>query len=372
MNIEIVVAMGIFILVFSYVLVYSLQKFSTTFIQAPKLREVLEEIKGNFFSFYSRNALLGKIYAIPVLVKEQNGLKRNYEPIEVSIVFDENCEGIALNKSLRVYYQDRSIPLRIEKASYCFGEYLKNATILFPVSVSANSSKTYTIYFHNVSIFESFEEFEGNSSDWIPEDGDSWTEDVNHVQHWKISNGNVGLDSINKKVNEKSIRGEGIFQDSKISISFVLANPIQGISNKNFLRFWIYLNDTSLSNFTIYLNDSEGNYEYTDILSSLEKNKWILVWKRLNSSEWISNNFNASKGVSSIKFEAFNSTPLSGIKIYTDGLRFDKGPLEIYIYPKEEIPVILSTKLNQLRSESYEKLFSEIGHRFRMVFGKIK
>ena len=104
MNIEIVISTGVFILAFSFILVYSIQKFSNIFFETPKLREVLFEIQRTFLLKGAEYSIIGEIYEIPILIKENKGLSRENEPIEVSLSLDESCIKDIYNKSYRLHH----------------------------------------------------------------------------------------------------------------------------------------------------------------------------------------------------------------------------------------------------------------------------
>ncbi len=364
------VAVGVFVLSFVFILTYSIIKFTNIFIEAPKLRQALFELGDAFFNQISPYSIVNKIYFIPVFVKETAGISRTNEPVEIFLNLDDDCNKIASNSSIRIYMNENELPIIFEDQVYCEFNYLKNSTISFPINISASSTKKLKIFFHRYSTSELPPNFTMNTSSWIPNDGDSYTESLTS---WQVIQGSGTLSlSTKRKYGNYGIQFDGSFSNSEIKFEYNPSSLITGIDNGWYLRFWLYLNDTSsLDNFTVYLYDGR-DLIYNEFLSEIQPNKWYLFEKEISSSNWQSwTNFDASNGIDFIRFSASNSS-VADEKIIVDGLRFELKPLQVIVYPKKEQTMIFFYNLNYLRNQSYEDIKNELRFPFRIKVGVLE
>ncbi len=347
MKLEIPISFGIFIVLFSFLLSVFLNKVGS-FIRKeinfkPLIFKLLDE--------NSEVSLVSRVKKIPIELKENSSINRTNLPIELEIVFDDECEGIALNSSLRVYDEDwNSYPIKIVKANYCFKGYLKNATITFPVNITANSSSLFYLFFHNIEVNPP-KNFEFNTSDWVPSNGDSFTENES-IGWWYIIEGIGDLSCKEERIyGNCSVTFDGSFSGDKVSIKF--NKTIEGVSNGWYLRFYFFLNNTNLTNILVKIND--GNETIYKNVSEFKRG-WNLFEERIERENWQNwTAFNASNGIKFFLLEAFNNTE-SSIRVLIDGLRFEKPPLIRFLYPEQDV-VVLDKKKIKLWEEVYEKRF---------------
>lgn len=355
MDFDLLISLVIFISCVSVAVVF----FTNYFSQIPilkslgELRDVAMEIKNKLFS---SEGIMIEIYRMQVLVEEDAGLERENEPIEMTLLLDEDCINKSLNNSIRVQDENwKEVPFRFENQEFCDGNYLKSAKITFNVNISAYEKKVFQIFYHNRNVNVPSYKVILNTSSWIPNDGDSWTENTNN---W-FAYDTINLDQ-DKKVGNYSLNTTGNFENGKIELTYNPADNISGIENGWYLRAWLFVdNKTDLRTF-ISISDGTENISY-EITNEIKNNEWYLFEKEI-SNEWQNwQNFDASRGIDFVSYYATNQTPTLIRTLKIDGLRFEKKPLIIKVFPEEKIEVISMEKLKELRNKSVEEIIGIIG-----------
>lgn len=96
---------------------------------------------------FNQIGLMNHVYRIPILVRENAGLARTNEVVDLRIEFDEDCKLKAWNSTLRLIKDNQEIPFSLYNITYCTSNYLKEANLVFFANASANSSNFYFLYF---------------------------------------------------------------------------------------------------------------------------------------------------------------------------------------------------------------------------------
>lgn len=358
MNVDLAISLSIFLISISIIVMFSTRYFSSLPIwkRLGELREIAMEVKDKLFS---EKGVMNKIYRIQILVEETAGLARENEPIEIEVEFDGDCVGKALNTSLRIQDENlEEIGYEFMNQTFCFGNYLKSAKLRFNVNISAFERKKYQIFYHNFTVISPSYNVTLNTSSWIPNNGDSWTESTTN---WIAYEGAVGLDNV-RKAGDYSINASGSFANGKIGMVY---DPgiITGVENGWYLRAWIWVDNASDLKFFVNLSDGSENISRE---IDLQSSTWNLFEEEINSSwqGWVS--FNASKGIDFVSFYATNQTAGISRTLRIDGLRFEKKPLKVTVFPEEEVEVISREKLEEWRNKSAEELIGMLGKGYKV------
>jgi len=102
-------------------------------------------------NYWESIGLAMPLYKLTLVVKEQAGIARSLEPVDIHVVFDPSCEQRALNSTVRLFSKGVETPFSLYNISYCSPSYLKEANIVFLANVSANETAVYYLYFSNDS-----------------------------------------------------------------------------------------------------------------------------------------------------------------------------------------------------------------------------
>lgn len=362
MNIDLAISLSIFLIFVSIAILFSVNYFSQLPIwrSLGELREIAMEVKEKLFS---EEGVMVEIYRIRVLVEEDFGSARENEPIEVELILDDECLNKSLNNSIRVQDENLDeVPFKFLEQIYCSGNYLKSADISFNVNISAYGREIFQIFYHDMNVTTPSYNVTFNTSSWIPSDGDSWTESATD---WSAYDSTVTLDSANKKVGDYSINTTGSFQNQKVGLIYNPASDIQGVENGWYLRAWLFVDNKTDLKIFVNLSDGSENISY-EVTNEITSNAWYLFEKEI-SSQWQSwQNFNASQGIDFTIFYAENQT--SGITrtLKIDGLRFEKKPLRVAVFPEEKIEVISREKLEKLKNKSVEEIIGILGRGYKV------
>jgi len=164
LNVDLIVASSIFIIFISTVFFYlfGFQKQAPSWQSVIELRkkatDLMDEIiaQGKPENWEKENILPSKIglassaYLIPILISDESEYNRVNEPIAQEIIFDESCNNIAWNGSVRIYDENfNEIPFRFVNQTFCPSGFLQKAVLFFEINVSANSTRKLQIFFHN-------------------------------------------------------------------------------------------------------------------------------------------------------------------------------------------------------------------------------
>ncbi len=87
---------------------------------------------------------------IPIILKDNSGVNKTNEEIDIYLALDEQCRYNVYNNSIRLYDSFfNETNFTFYNATYCSGNYLKEANIQFLINLTGNSSKTYYLYYSN-------------------------------------------------------------------------------------------------------------------------------------------------------------------------------------------------------------------------------
>jgi len=95
--------------------------------------------------------LMKKLYRVRIKVEETAG-KAGYFIFNFSYEFDENCSKNITPSSIRIFDRTKEIPFSIFNQSYCFGKYLKNASLSANISLNPKEIKILEMYFSNEEV----------------------------------------------------------------------------------------------------------------------------------------------------------------------------------------------------------------------------
>lgn len=93
--------------------------------------------------------LVTNLYEAPIVVNETNGTTRTDLTINVTYNFDSNCLNKAWNTTVRLYDSNNNlVPLSLYNKTYCASsQYLNKSDLVFNVSLSPSSSKTFFLFY---------------------------------------------------------------------------------------------------------------------------------------------------------------------------------------------------------------------------------
>jgi hypothetical protein len=175
--IDLAVSISIFVIFISAIVLITINFFSNYRSQANFIE--YQSIAYTLYNYLFSNKGIpknwedsGKVPVVPGLVIDlyrlsfsvkNNGSDRNNSVIGVNINFDEECEKKAWISTLVLYSSlNNTINFGIQNANFCSSQYIKNATIVFNDSFSANQTKYYYLYYsddknitNNISTFPS-------------------------------------------------------------------------------------------------------------------------------------------------------------------------------------------------------------------------
>lgn len=92
--------------------------------------------------------LVTDLYRVPLIINETNGTARTNYTINVSMVFDASCLNKTWNTTVRVYDENNTeIPSRLFNQNFCSDYFVKQADVVFNLTIAASASKKYFVYF---------------------------------------------------------------------------------------------------------------------------------------------------------------------------------------------------------------------------------
>ncbi|MCX8179237.1 MAG: LamG domain-containing protein [Candidatus Aenigmarchaeota archaeon] len=156
--VEVALSTFIFVAFFIFLLSIFTNKLSSRleemrFMELEKRIETLENLLNTYGKPENWNSsddivsfgLLQRIYYRVIVIDGEKNY-RNPEIVSVAININEDCKKDISNESLRVYNQEmEEMPFIISEQNFCFGDKIKNATIVF--FDYFNDTKKYFIYY---------------------------------------------------------------------------------------------------------------------------------------------------------------------------------------------------------------------------------
>ncbi len=162
--IDFAIAVSVFLFFFTMTLILSTNYFSdiSGLIKISEFRSVAEGISKLIFGIKGvpedwektlglnpvQLGLIGDLYRVPVLAKENSGYNRTNELVSVNIIFDEDCENKSWNDTTRVFDENgNEIPFRMSKESFCHNQFLKEGKVVWETNLTANQNRKFYVYY---------------------------------------------------------------------------------------------------------------------------------------------------------------------------------------------------------------------------------
>jgi len=162
-NIDFAIAVGTFFTVVAILITYTLSYLNnyTNYAFTSELRTMAFVTFNSLFSSQGipsnwenlnfmplKVGLIGDLYRKPITVTETNGTYRENVTVNTSINFDPNCERSIPNSTVRLYDSlNNENVYKLYNQSFCSGNYLRTADLVFNLTLNANQQKTFYLYF---------------------------------------------------------------------------------------------------------------------------------------------------------------------------------------------------------------------------------
>jgi hypothetical protein len=164
-HIDLAIAIGLFLTFIALIFVYT-----TSFLSSYRGLQATSELRTVAYDIYNaifggkgvptnwedfvrvpvRAGLVTDLYRLPVNVTETNGTYRGNITVNVTMSFDSSCSNKAWNTSVRVHNSSYAeVPFQAYNQTFCSQQFLKTADMVFNVSLNANESKFFFVYFSN-------------------------------------------------------------------------------------------------------------------------------------------------------------------------------------------------------------------------------
>lgn len=388
MELDFVVAIGVFVFIIALVSIYITNYLSTLQVDILEYREKASEIVERIFSsankedVYINPKAIEKIKRIPIAIRENKGYKFIYEPMALNIKLDDNCEKLAWNSTIRVYDENLSeIPIKLSYQKFCKDQFLNSSIITFLSNISENSISRFFIYF-------------SDNEEIVPKK----YENFDIIAYYKFDE-NYGTKTMDYSGNEFNISlkngteycfnydcpkwVEGKFG---YAIDFDGVNDYLDCSNLlgefKTIEFWIKPNKDGLimqfsSNSNIILENSNIRtngfnskviYVNGVINGSVNFNEWNHVVIVTNDIVEINN-----CSIARVGNEFYNGS-IDEMRIWkvekneSYVIARNSSNLFVQVYPEEELEVVSSRRLNQIRNIPYDHIRSllELNYRLRL------
>ncbi len=158
MDVTFFVAVAIFLLFISLILVFTVNYF-TRISESEKFSELRDKVKNLFDVFFGSGGIITaeratvNLYRIPLLLEEKNGTGRTNEIVSLSVEFDDICnKKTSWNNTIRIYDQQFiELPSKISYQEFCSSQWLNTSLVTFVVNMSANEKKRVYVYSINNS-----------------------------------------------------------------------------------------------------------------------------------------------------------------------------------------------------------------------------
>ncbi len=158
MEISFIVAIAIFLLFISFILVASIN-YLTRVPQSQIILELRDKNKDVFNQLFGSaptsltDRVTTNLYRVPILLSEQSGTAKTNEVVAAYINFDDECKDItSWNNTVRVYDQKfNELQSRISYQEFCSSQWLNRSIVTFFVNMSANENKKVYVYSINNS-----------------------------------------------------------------------------------------------------------------------------------------------------------------------------------------------------------------------------
>ncbi|MEM5826240.1 MAG: hypothetical protein QXM64_02520 [Candidatus Aenigmatarchaeota archaeon] len=389
MDVDFVIAISVFIFIIAFVAIYITNYLSSFQVDVleykAKASEIIERVFGEPTEkeVYIDPRLTEKIKRIPIAIREREGYQFINEPIALDIIFDKDCKKIAWNSTIRAYDENLiEIPIKLSYQNFCEDQFLNKSIVTLFSNISGKSIERVFIYF-------------SDNKEILPKSYG----DFNLVAYYKLDEnyGEIAKDYSGNEFNAtlKNDTTSCFNNDCPTWVEgkFGYALQLDGINdyldcsdlNKDIktIEFWIKPNDnnsvllqlSSSVNIIIENSNIKANGFVSPIIyvngienESINLNDWNYVLITTNESIEIKD-----CAIGKVGNEFYNGT--------IDDIRFwnitknesyviarNSSYLDFQIYPEEEIYVVSSRRLNQIRNLSYDYVrgLLELNYRLRL------
>ncbi|MBI2084034.1 MAG: LamG domain-containing protein [Candidatus Aenigmarchaeota archaeon] len=156
MDVSFLVAVSIFLLFISLILVSAINYF-TRVPESATILEIRDKVKNLFNVFFGSGGiatserLTTQLYRVPLLLDDTNGTARTNEVVALGVEHDFDCDKkTAWNSTVRVYDQQfNELPSKISYQEFCSSQWLNTSIVTFLVNTSANEKKRVYVYWIN-------------------------------------------------------------------------------------------------------------------------------------------------------------------------------------------------------------------------------
>lgn len=388
MEVDFVIAISVFIFIIAFVAIYITNYLSAIQVDILEYREKASEIIERMFSspteedIYINPKVVEKIKRIPFVIKAKNHNFTN-EIIAFEVLFDKDCKNLVWNSTIRIYDENlNEVPIKISHQKFCNEQFLNASIITAAINISENSIKRFFIYFSDdkgivAKNYENFnlisyykldenygvvaKDFSGNENSAILKN-DTEACFNNGCPTWIEGKFNYALffDGVNDYLDCSNLSG-------KLKTIEFFIKPKN--SNDEILQLSSSVNIT-LENYAIKVGGVNSSIIYVNgiINGTVELDKWNYVLITTNESieiinckiGMIGNDF-YNGAIDEIRF--WNIT-----KNEDYALARNSSSLDFRVYPEEEIEIVSSRRLNQIRILPYDYVrgLLELNYRLRL------
>jgi hypothetical protein len=369
--VDFAIAVSIFLFFFTAVLMFSTNYFSnlSSLTKVSEFRSFSENLFNIFFDSGGvpenweessitpvKMGLRESLYRFTVLIRERAGFNRINEPVNLHIIFDENCQNKSWNNTIRVYDENNNeMVSEISNTIICQDQYLNQGDVTWLVNISANENKKFWVYYSSNDRVTApdYTPLSYNISSWLPNDGDSWTEDD---EKWSCTRMVCSVDN-DYKVGSYSILADCLDSTTWYNLEY---NPDNAwnLTEYEKIKFWLKSNTTNTVTLQLFENSNE-KYNRTITPST----SWTLYEYDVGpgSTGWMTYGSPSWEGINGLDFH-YNSG--SANSLWIDGLHFEKESLEVKSFPEEYFYALSFSKFVALKKISYDELRKTIGENY--------
>ncbi len=417
MDVSFIVAVSIFLLFISLILVSAINYF-TRVPESATILELRDKVKNIFDTFFgsrgiaTNERLTTQLYRVPILLEDTNGTVRTNEVIALTIEHDYDCDQkSSWNNTIRVYDQEfKELASRVSYQEFCSSQWINTSILTFFVNTSANEKKRVYVYWINNTNTSSPKHNTTLTGYWkFDEAGGTLAKDFSGYQN----NGtltNVDFNASSGWYNGSSCRYGSCLRADGVNDYVAVPDDRNVRGNTDFaLAAWINPNSVSGTRRLIWKSDGNANFNgyylglsgssaacgFGDGTNGVEptggtvavSNWYSIICVRNSSADTITlyvNGINVASntdtltgtisytgqlemGGRSSSSEFFNGT-VDDIRIYNKSLSTSEITsisnatlFTVSAFPQENITAIDASKVKNLGDRNYEDIRSVLG-----------
>lgn len=162
-QVDFAIAAGTFLIFIAIIFSYMVNYLSNyqNMASASELRGAVFDIFNTFFTgvgipgnWYEQSftpvkvGLMSSLYRVVTNVTETSGANRDNIAVNGTVDFDSGCSRNVLSRTVRLYDSSNSqIPFQLYNQTFCSGGYIRSGEIVFNISLTADQTKFFYIYF---------------------------------------------------------------------------------------------------------------------------------------------------------------------------------------------------------------------------------